>query len=232
MSLDGREKFESVMTFIGSILGLITGFLYFGIGGAILGFLVGGIAFLFVAQFLNEFGEGLGCIFQIAVTFILIILLWGKFAPMNLFKSDHNDEKINPDGQKLQSQSTNSSENTRADSSKRLDSIRKSNKDKQSNSEVSSVEKPKKIDISSGIKSEQKPSPIKDAIDLSTIDYPTSFLTTADSQFLATDGKETVIPANTRILILKRTPTGMLSLEANGKTYLGYESRLIGNIKK
>jgi hypothetical protein len=69
-------------------------------------------------------------------------------------------------------------------------------------------------------------------LNLSNIDYPSSFQTTSDSQFMAADGKETVIPANTRITILKRTPAGMLTLEANGKTYLGYESRLKSKLIK
>jgi hypothetical protein len=73
---------------------------------------------------------------------------------------------------------------------------------------------------------------LQNDIDLSSIDYPSSFLTTADSQFLAADGKETVIPANTRITIIKRTPAGMLTLETDGKTYLGYESRLKSKLIK
>ena len=81
-------------------------------------------------------------------------------------------------------------------------------------------------------KSEQKSSASIEVSDLASIDYPSSFITTSDSQFLAADGQETVIPANTRITILKRTPTGMLTLEASGITYLGYESRLTGNLKK
>ena len=223
MSLSREEKFQSVMTIIGSILGLITGFLYFGLGGAILGFIVGGVAFVLVAQFLNKSGYLLGCLLQIAFTCILIVLLWGKFAPTSLFKSDHNDEK----------NMTSNSEVSTEDKTKSID-IQNETKSKEKTIpyEAFTEDKSKRIDNPNRAKSEPNKSPVKDLIELSSIDYPASFLTISDSQFLAADGKETVIPANTRILILKRTPAGMLTLEVNGKTYLGYESRLNGNIKK
>jgi hypothetical protein len=96
-------------------------------------------------------------------------------------------------------------------------------------SENENVARNRKI---TNVETDAKPRIESVEIDLSKATYPASFQTTSDSQFLASDGKETVIPAGTRILIRKRTPTGMLSLEANGKTYLGYESRLSGNIKK
>jgi hypothetical protein len=119
-----------------------------------------------------------------------------------------------------------------APKSERLGSVEKTTPSKDLNSEVSTEDKSKDINIQNRTKSEPNKSPANDLIELSSIKYPASFLTTSDSKFLAADGKETFIPANTRITILKRTPTGMLTLEANGKTYLGYESRLNGKLKK
>jgi hypothetical protein len=159
-----------------------------------------------------------------------------KLENHNKWKKEYYENKENRDAKTKENAKSDDTQKSESfgESVKKLNSILqgKITQDKNSNSEVTSTDKPNNIDFLNGNKSEHNPSNIIESIDLSSIDYPSSFLTTADSQFLAADGKETVIPANTRITIIKRTPAGMLTLEANGKNYLGYESRLKSKLIK
>lgn len=68
-------------------------------------------------------------------------------------------------------------------------------------------------------------------VDLSQIILPRSFITTHDTLLLEANATEALIPANTKVTIQKRSESGVLTLEINGKTYVGNESRIEGKIR-
>jgi len=81
MNKEDREKISSIVATLGSIIGIIIGMIYFGIGGAILGFFVAGLTFYILTEILIE--ADWGCIGRLIVStiifvvvIVLIIILW------------------------------------------------------------------------------------------------------------------------------------------------------------
>ena len=69
------------------------------------------------------------------------------------------------------------------------------------------------------------------SLDLATIEYPATVLSTKGFSLLNHEGKETPIPVGTMIEIADRTDLGTLKMQIDGELFVGNESRLAGNVE-
>ena len=67
---------------------------------------------------------------------------------------------------------------------------------------------------------------------LEGLDFPLPLVVVKPFELLNKLGKETTIAADTVITVVKRTEKGTLTMEINGETFVGNESRLSGKVER